>query len=89
MKREYKITRSDLGYNVYRKREENWIIRLEWLQRDTYTLNRNYARTFYNLDDAISNLVIARSRWEKETPTTSTKKSGYEGVREKTSWSEL
>ena len=88
-KREYKITKSDLGYNVYRRKEEDWLIYLEWLQRGTYTLNRKFARTFYNLDDAISNLVIARSRWEKETPTTSIKKSESEGRREKTSWSEL
>ena len=89
MKREYKITKSNLGYNVYRKKEEGWIISMERLQRDTYTLNRDFARTFYHLDDAISALTIAKAKWEKETSTTPTKKSESEGVREKTSWSEL
>ena len=91
MKREYKITKSDLGYHVYRKKEENWMINLERLQRNTYTLNKDFARTFYHLDDAISALQIAKAReWkEKETPITSTKKSESEEVREKTSWSEL
>ena len=91
MKREYKITKSDLGYHVYRKKEENWIMRMERLQRDSYTLNRDFARTFYHLDDALSNLQIAKAReWkEKETPITSTRKSESEEVREKTSWSEL
>ena len=89
MEWEYKITKSDLGYNIYRIKEENWIINMEWLQRDTYTLNRDYARTFYTITDAMSNLVIARSKWKRETPTTSIKKSESEDIREKRSWSEL
>lgn len=89
MKREYKITRSDLGYNIYRKKElEDWTIRLEWLQRNSYTLNRDFARTFYHLDDAISNLQIAKAKWDTIN-TTSTKKSESEEQGEKTSWSEL
>lgn len=83
MKREYKITKSDLGYNVYRKKEEGWIISMERLQRDTYTLNRDFARTFYNLDDAISALTIAKAKWEKETPTISIKKSGWVDLEER------
>ena len=64
---------------------------MERLQKDKYTLNKNHARTFYNLDDAISNLVLARTKCLKEdtTPTTSTKKSESEGIKEKRSWSEL
>lgn len=86
---EYKITRCNLWYNVYRKQEEDWLIRLEWLQRDTYTLNKDFARTFYHLDDAISALIKARIIWKKETSTTSEEKSGSEGGKEKTSWSEF
>ena len=87
--RDYKITKSDLWYNVYRKKEEDWMIRMEWLQRDSYTLNRDYARTFYHLEDAISGLTIARCREWKEIPITSIRKSESEETREKTSWSEL
>jgi len=82
---EYKITKSDLWYQVYR---EDWEIR-ERLQRESYTSNRYFARTFYHLDDAIGALVGERIKWKKETPTTSTKKSKSEEVREKISWSEL
>lgn len=73
---EYKITKSDLGYNVYRTKEEDWIISLEWLQKDTYTLNRNFARTFYHINDATSALVIARKIWKIEE--TSKEKSKFE-----------
>lgn len=83
--REYKITKSDLWYQVYR---EDWEIR-ERLQRGSYTSNRNFARVFYHLDDALSALQIAKAIWRKETPITSTKKSESEEVREKISWSEL
>jgi hypothetical protein len=67
------------------------MIRLEWLQRNSYTLHRDFARTFYHLDDAVSALSVEKMRClkEKETPTTSTKKSESEGHKEKTSWSEL
>ena len=66
-------------------------MRLEWLQRDSYTLNRDFARTFYHLDDAISALSVEKVKCSKgkETSTTSTKKSESEGRKEKTSWSEL
>lgn len=68
--REYKITKSNLWYNVYRKKEEDWFIYLEWLQKNTYTLNRDYARVFYTIEDAVNNLLIARRKW-KETDTIS------------------
>lgn len=87
-KREYKITKSDLGYHVYRRKEDNGMLRLEWLQRNSYTLNRDFARTFYTLNDAEGALVIARKKWDAIT-TTSTKKSESEDKGEKTSWSEL
>ncbi len=83
--REYKIIKSDLWYQVYR---EDWEIR-ERLQRESYTSNRNFARVFYHLDNALSALQIAKAKWKKEIPITSTKKSGSEEIREKISWSEL
>lgn len=83
--REYKITKCDLWYQVYR---EDWGIR-ERLQKDSYSSNRSFARIFYHLDSAISALQIAKAKWKKETSITSIKKSGSEGIREKISWSEL
>ena len=87
--REYKITKSDLWYHVYRTKEEGWIMRLEWLQRNSYTLRRDFARTFYHLDDAISNLQIAKAKWEKIELDSSTEKKESEEKSEKTYWGEL
>ena len=92
MKREYKIGKTDLWYNVYRRKEENWLLRVEWLQNWTYTLNRGFAKTFYHFDDATSALVIAKTRdtkWLEETDTTSEKKSDSEDKVEKQSRSEF
>ena len=83
--REYKITKSNLGYNVYREKE--W--RIEWLQKNSYTLNRDFARTFYHLDDAISNLTLAKFQWEKIKLDSLTEKKESEKKSEKTYWGEL
>lgn len=87
MKREYKITKSDLGYHVCR--ESDWI--KEYLQKDSYTTRPDFAMIFYHLDTAISALVIEKSKCSKgkEIPITSIRKSESEETREKTSWSEL
>lgn len=91
--REYKIAKTSLGFKIYRKKEENGIMVMEWLQKDWYTPNLENARVFYHINDAMSALVLARRSWAKETPqktsTTSTKESETEGGREKKSWSEL
>lgn len=82
--RNYKITKCDLWYKVFREREDN----IERLQLDTYTLNRNFARIFYHIQDAESALTIAKFRWRKET---SEEKPESIPVREaeKRSWSEF
>ena len=87
--REYKIAKTSLGFKIYRKKEENGIMAMEWLQKDWYTPNLEHARVFYHANDAMSALVLAKIQWEKETPITSTKKSESEDGREKRSWSEL
>lgn len=86
--REYKITKCNLGYNVYRRKEEGWFIYLEWLQRDKYTLNREHARVFYTLDDATNHLIMARRLWNK-VDTTSNQDTNSWNTREKQSWSEF
>ena len=35
---------------------------MERLQRNSYTTNRDFARTFYTLNDAMGALVIAKSK---------------------------
>lgn len=86
-KREYKITKGSLGYHVYRTRTIEGIEEIEWLQKTTYTLNKNHARTFYHISDAESALIIARRRWL--TGTTSNEKEKSELPREKQSWSDF
>ena len=66
--REYKIIKSDLGWNILRRKEENWFtsIRfLNWLNKRT--LNRTYARTFYHREDAIWALILIRRKNEKDS----------------------
>lgn len=91
--REYKIANSNLGYKIYRKKEENGIMNMEWLHKDWYCLNIEDAKVFYNVNDAMSSLVLERIKCQKGTPqktsTTSTRKSESEEKREKKSWAEL
>ena len=86
--REYKITRCNLWYNVYRRKEEDWMIYLEWLQRDTYTLNREHARVFYTIDDATNHLIMARRKWDN-LDTISKEIESWWDNKEKQSWSEF
>lgn len=66
--REYKIIRSDLGWNIYRKKESWKFIHVEFLNwNGAWTTNKNYARTFYNREDAISALTIMRAKDGKES----------------------
>lgn len=87
--REYKIAKTSLGFKIYRKKEENGIMTMEWLQKDWYTPNLEHARIFYHMNDAMSALVIQKIKDKWKTPTTSIKKSESEGGKEKRSWSEL
>lgn len=69
-------------------------MKMEWLQRNGYTLNIENARTFYTINDATSALVLAKTKWDKrslgkEMNTISTRKTESEGKVEKKSWSEL
>ena len=89
---EYKIARTSLWFKIYRKKEENGIMTMEWLHKDWYTLRLEEARVFYHINDAMSALVVEKIRCQKETPETSTtsiKKSDSEEQKEKRSWSEL
>ena len=64
--REYKIIKSDLWYNIYRKKEENGFLFVEFLGANgRWILNRDNAKTFYHKDDALSALVINKSKWKE------------------------
>lgn len=63
--REYKIAKTSLGFKIYRKKEENGIMAMEWLQKDWYTPNLEHARIFYHMNDAMSALVIQKIKDNK------------------------
>ena len=84
--REYKIIKTNLWYNVYKKEEEN----LEWLGvNKKWTKDKTCAKLFYHKEDALSNLVLAKFKWEKGTEEILEIPSKSEGILEKKSWSEF
>lgn len=63
--REYRIIRTDLGYNIYKKLEKNWYVSLRFLgSNNKWVLNKDAAKIFYHREDAVSNLVIVKHRDE-------------------------
>lgn len=58
----FKIIETELWYKVFRI-DEKWKI-IQWLQNDSYTYNKDYAKIYYNKDQAISALVIAKFKWD-------------------------
>ena len=90
--RQYRIIKSDLWYNIYKKLEKNGYISLRFLWAwNKWVLNKSHAKTFYHREDAESALILSKikDKWEEETHTTSIKKSESEEEGEKKSWSEL
>ena len=68
-KRKYRIARTDLGYKIVKKREnENWTKECWFLwPNNNRILEPKYAKTFYTEDDARSILVLIQRRDAKET----------------------
>lgn len=90
-KRYYYITECDLGFNIYRYKEnENGTVRMEWLMSNWYTMNKDYAKVFYNESDVESALIIARSKWDKQkTESVSKEESDLKKGQVKSCWWEL
>lgn len=65
--REYKITKSWLWYNIYKKKEINWLLYVYFLgKEDEWRMWKQYAKTFYHKEDAMSHLTLARYKDGKE-----------------------
>ena len=65
--REYKIYKNDLWFGIYKKKEENWFISIWFLDwKGKWCLNKDYARTFFHREDAVSALSVMRARDGKE-----------------------
>ena len=64
---EYKIVKSDLGRNIYKKKEKDWLIHIRFLyHHDRRWLNKARARTFYHKEDALSTLIIMKVKDGKD-----------------------
>mgnify|MGYP007069881219 CR=1 FL=1 len=65
--REYKIYKNDLWFGIYKKKEENWLMQIWFLDwKGKWTLNRSYARTFYHREDAAWILSVMRMKDGKD-----------------------
>lgn len=64
---EYKITKTNLWYIIYKKIEWKWFISVWFLMpHDKWWLDKDSARIFYTQDDALSGLVIIKRKDEKD-----------------------
>lgn len=84
--REYKITKTELWFNVYRTNEDELYYlgaNMKWIK------DRACAKIFYHKEDALSGLVLAKFKWRKGTEETLETQSKSEEISEKKSWSEF
>lgn len=66
--REYKIVKSDLGWNISRKKEMWRLMLLQYLNwKGLWTPNKWFARTFYHREDAEGALVVIKRKEEKKS----------------------
>lgn len=66
--REYKIYKTDLWFGIYKKREKNWFISVRFLDwKNKWTLRKEYARTFYSRETALSVLTVMKHKDGKES----------------------
>ena len=66
--REYKIVKSDLGRNIYKKREKDGKLSLWFLGGgNKRVLNKSYAKIFYHREDAVGALVVLKRKDEKKS----------------------
>lgn len=66
--REYRIVRVDLWWNIYKKREKDWLISVRFLgSQGKRVLNKDMAKIFYHREDAVSALMVIKTKdikWE-------------------------
>lgn len=64
---EYKITKTNLWYIIYKRIEWKWFISVWFLMpHDKWWLDKDSARIFYTKDDALSGLVIIKRKDGKD-----------------------
>lgn len=66
--REYKIFKTDLWFGIYKKLEKDGKLSLWFLGWDNkWTLRKDFSKTFYHRDDAVSALVVIKSKDEQKS----------------------
>ena len=66
--REYKLCKTDLWFSIYNKLEKDGRISLWFLGWDgKRVLRKDFARTFYHREDAVSNLVVMKAKDEQKS----------------------
>ena len=61
--REYKIFKTDLGFWIYKKLEKDGRLSLWFLDwNNKWTLRKDFAKTFYHRDDAVSALPLIKMK---------------------------
>ena len=66
--REYKIFKTYLWFWIYKKLEKDGRISLWFLGWDgKRVLRKDFARTFYHREDAVSNLVVMKAKDEQKS----------------------
>lgn len=66
--REYKIYKTDLWWGIYRKKYVGSIMMLQYLNwHNLWGTNKTNAKTFYDREDALSVLVVMKTKDEKKS----------------------
>lgn len=66
---DYRIIRCDLWWNIYKKREKDWLISVRFLgSQGKRVLNKDMAKIFYHREDAVSALIVTKAKDERESP---------------------
>lgn len=67
--REYRIVRTDLWWNIYRKKQIWKLFLLHYLNwKLGWSVNKWFAKIFYHKEDAVSALMVIKKRDEWESP---------------------
>lgn len=64
--REYRIFKTDLWWSIYRKKQVGKLLFMQFLTwKNGWSLNKSYARIFYQRDEAVSAMVTIKVRDKK------------------------
>jgi hypothetical protein len=66
--REYRIFKTDLWWSIYRKKQVGKLLFMQFLTwKNRWSLNKSYARIFYQREEAVGALIIMKAKDEKKS----------------------